>query len=314
MRATSASGNRLVQTLARHCGAADPGKLHVSLELFPQRPHQAGAELVAGFLADDEKHLQDASWRDLPPRARRSSNRPGHDAGDEKSRAVGGFNQRLGLRNDDFVRANANACKAGALHGFDGRRPDRRQIEPAILRRFGCLDQNAGLRSGRSGDRRAAVRRSAPTSRSVPSAASIASTRLSATTAAWPMSKGPIASISANPRAISARSRSDGWQRPSDPSGIKDFRRDLVGTEHSKAILLEQSPQAGQQMIVAAAEQPIEAGQQLDRRPIKAKGAHGGSHQSADAHHVAAAGLVRQAPSGAELPHRDPMVRVSRDA
>src|SRR5579884_2506437 len=42
---------------------------------------------------------------------------------------------------------------------------------------------------------------------------------MSATTAAWPMSKGASAVISSSPWAMSARSRGDGWQRPNTPSG-----------------------------------------------------------------------------------------------
>src|SRR4051794_33200555 len=53
-----AIGERIAvrQPFRRHRAAAQPGEPHATLGLHAQGAHQPGAELVAGFFADNQKH------------------------------------------------------------------------------------------------------------------------------------------------------------------------------------------------------------------------------------------------------------------
>ena len=138
-----------------------------------------------------------------------------------------------------------------------------------------------------------------------------------ATTAACPMSNGPVAASSSSPRAMSARSPSVGRRLPSAPSAQQDLGRHLVGAEHAKALVLDHAGDAGQQVVVAAAKRARDARQPADRRQIEPEAepeaAEGRARQRADEHEVAAAFLAQQAEEAAERAEHDPVAGVALD-
>ena len=185
MIARSSSGNRLGTPWPRHLRAADAGKSRVRTAPRLMRRDQRGAEPVAGFLAGHQKDM----------RGRRAAHRavPAGAPIDENIGVVGGRDQPFRLGDDGRAGHHGDAGKSGARHAVDRLRADRRQIEAPVLPGLGRLHQHAG--AGRRADAAAARAVSATRSSiwSVPSAASTASTCLSATTTACPISNGPVA-------------------------------------------------------------------------------------------------------------------------
>jgi hypothetical protein len=88
--------------------------------------------------------------------------------------------------------------------------------------------------------------------------------------------------------------------------GHQEVGRDILDADHAKAALLENAPDAGQQMIVAAAECADDIAKQPERREVDPDLRERRSHQRADEDQVAAALFAKQPHGAAELADRDP--------
>ena len=145
-------------------------------------------------------------------------------------------------------RRRAPRCRraplATPLHRL---RPDRRQVETAVLPGLWRLHQDASPAGeairpcARNSATRATSRPCLPPPRPP-------GRGCRQTTAAWPTSNGPIASSRC--KASSRHPQADpamGLRRDNTPSGTRISGRDFVRAEQAEAVLLEQSSDAGEQ-------------------------------------------------------------------
>ena len=188
---------------------------------------------------------------------------------------------------------DGDAGKLGVRGLLHGPRPERRQVEAPVLRRFRRLDQHARCRSGiliRPSARSAAIRSSMW---SVPSAASTASTRLSATTTACPTSNGAIAAISSNPRAMSCVVGVGRLDRGRAVPRRPEFPAPARARRSGGSPCSSNDPgNARQQLVVAAPEDADGPRQQAQRQPVESQFVDRGPHGVADHDDVAAAFLA----------------------
>ena len=177
----------------------------------------------------------------------------GLDADHEQPRLVGGARDRIRLRDDRSAGHDRDAGKPRARGFRDGARPDRRQVDAAVLSGLRRLDQHAARRPA-SGCARAArssaMRASMP---SVPSAASTASTWFG-------RDDRRLADVERSDRVQQREGARDvgavalRWRSaPDRPFGHQDFRRHLMRADDAEAVLLEHLHDAREQVIVAAA-------------------------------------------------------------
>ena len=130
---------------SRHGAPADAGERQRTAMARSQRTRQCGAQRIAGFFGGDDINRKRARLQ-----LGRSSRRVLAHAGDENLRPIGSRNDLGRLGDDGAAGSNSEAGKPGARRVLDGLRPDRGQIEAAILAGFWRLDQNAD--AGRRGD------------------------------------------------------------------------------------------------------------------------------------------------------------------
>ena len=270
------------QALARHGQPADALEPHGIAEPLPQHLHQAGAEPVAGFLRRDQKYLSRAPSR-LASAAITPANLP----------RTGPLCRRL--------RSSSAARRQCVLPAIDG--------DAGQLRRRGAFDGPRGPSVGRSKRRscplfgaftstpRPGLARMRPSARSratrasnpsVPSMSSTPSTWPSTTIAACPISNGLSARNTSRPLAISAlasRVRSSARQTALRHQQI---RRDILDADHPKTVFFQDAADAGQQMIVAAAEGFQHTRHGAKRFPVEPDLGQRGPHQRADKHQIAA--------------------------
>ena len=121
-----------------HRPPADAGEREPSPAPRDERARQRRAERVAGFFGGDEIDRQRSRRRSpfiaARPRARRQRKSSARSAAAITLRRFG---------DDRAAGGNRNSGKAGARDILDRLRPDRRQIEAAVLARLRRLDQNA---------------------------------------------------------------------------------------------------------------------------------------------------------------------------
>ena len=227
------------EAFGRHPAAADAGELHGLAEPLPQRAHQRGAELIAGFFDRDQKDLQ----RPAGVRRRRSSSvidRFHRRTRRRRRRRRGRRRRRCGPARRRWCCRPRRRCRPG---------PRAPRLRPCAAR--SKADRSGGPAPGfgaftstpppcrawirplpRSSASRASIR-------SVPSAASIASTRLSETTTACPTSNGPGGPQQREPARDVRPVAVAGLAAAQRAVRHQNFGRDLVGAEHAKALLLE---------------------------------------------------------------------------
>src|SRR5262249_5358152 len=93
----------------------------------------------------------------------------------------------------------------------------------------------------------------------------------------------------------------------------QDFWRDCVRSHEAKAVLFEDRRDAFEQMVIAAAEDAVDSGQQPKRLEIRPDLPDRRPHHRADENHVAAALLARKPTKPAELAYGGPVMRVACD-
>ena len=189
--------------------------------------------------------------------------------------AVGGSGQLRWFRNDGAAGGNGEPGKTGARDVLDGLRPDRRQIEAAILTGFWRLDENADARG-----------RSHP---SLP--AQIGDAREQIVGAFGSFDAEHVAVGDDHGLAdVERTKRRDHRERARDVGAVArrrlamaqhafgrdNFRRDVADADEAHAAIFEQAGNARKQPIVAAAEEPDDTRQQTDRRPVEADLVSGG--------------------------------------
>ena len=246
-------GKRAGEPLRRHGAAADPGEAH-RRRCAPEGPHQRRAELITGFLARDQNDRQVFArpGRIVHPSviARRDRpipmmNIPGR-----------GLRGALGLGHDALPATRQ--CRP-ARHGrrSDGPRPDRGQIDPAVLPGFRCLDQHADAERAGCGRVAATVQHGPASRRCLP--------RLPPRGRARRRRWRPVPHRTARARISAARARyrvvALGRTMAAENSlGDQDFRRNMLDADHPEPAALEKIRDPGQEMIVAAAKKRISRG------------------------------------------------------
>ena len=96
------------------------------------------------------------------------------------------------------------------------------------------------------------------------------------------------------------------------PCGHQQIRRDILDADHPKAVLFQNAADAGQQMIVAAAERRPHPADGAKRCPVETNFRQRRPHQRADKNQIAAVFRAKQLHRPAELADRNPVMTKAR--
>ena len=273
----SAVSNRLLRPRLCHRPSADAAEGDIRSKRT-QCAHQCAAERVAGFFRRDEKQFERTAHR-----SRR------FDADDEDLRLVGRRGDRGRLGDDRAACDHRDAGKPGARDLFDGARPDRREIEAAVLLRLRRLDQHARCRPGQQSAPARAIRRCAEASRRCLRSpqrqgrdCQPRSPPVPCRTGRWPRARQAPARCPPHRAARDA-------ELPIGPSGIRMSGATSCGADDAKSIVLENARDVRDQMIVAAAIGAHDPRQQPQGQPVDAQRAKRRAQRRADENDIPAA-------------------------
>jgi hypothetical protein len=209
------------------------------------------------------------------------------DTDDEQACAVRSFGNPRRLRDDRLPRQDSNPCQSGLRYGLDRIRSDRRQVEAAVLARFRRFYENAfALRQADStfpeqgGD---VLEHAIRPIRGLDRKHAVCGDDDSLTDVE-PTDRGNQRQSVLDVGDV-ARGRMVDAKRASPDENIG---HEFVRRNHPELMRLEQARQPGQQVVVAAPEQPGDFRQEKNGQPVEPNIAKRWTHDTANENDIVA--------------------------